>query len=198
MKKTNKLHNEEKLKEENRIKGILESYDLIEKEFIKSEQPDFIKGNVGLEITQVDTGQRFDAFMVNKENKTLDVLKYNKKYKKAGGRIIEKNNPYCLTPEEFDENGYAYILPGFDCIKSLEQTINSKLDKLERYQILDEYLLAVYAPFIINIFNICEYEDLIQNVQKNRKIKFSTIFIITNNNVVIFKQNTKTNIIFSQ
>lgn len=198
MKKTNKLHDEEKFKEENRIKGILESYGLIDKEFIKSEQPDFIKGNVGLEITQVDTGQSFDAFIVNKENKTLDVLKYNKKYKKAGGRIIEKNKPCGLAPENFDENGYAYILPGFDCIKSLEQAINSKLDKLEKYQILDEYLLAVYAPFIINIFNIGEYEDLIQNVQKNRKIKFSTIFIITNNNVVIFKQNTKTNIAFLQ
>lgn len=186
------------LKKKNRIKGILESYGLIEKDFIKFEGPDFIKDNVGLEVTQVNTYKSFDAFMHSKTNKKIDVLKYNKKYKKAGGRIIEKNKPCGLAPENFDENGYAYILPKIDCRKSLEQAINSKLDKLEKYQILDEYLLAVYAPFIINIFNIGEYEDLIQNVQKNRKIKFSTIFIITNNNVVIFKQNTKTNIAFLQ
>lgn len=186
---------ENKIFEEIKIKNLLFLHQQIESDFVKSESPDFIKDNLGLEVTQVDTKLGLSFFSDEQKEKQdrlkrNNVKKYNKKYIKAGGRIIRKKSPLFFKPEEFDENGNIYLSASISYDKSFKEALENKLIRLQKYTGIDNCYLAISAPFKITKQVIDDFNNIIQKEQEYDK-KYDIIFLITNEHIVKFYSNNE-------
>ena len=82
-------HNSDKVFFEYLIKNILLHYNIIDGDFIKSECPDFINNDIGLEITRADETLKFDGFIKKYPKvKTGNIEKFNKHFEENGGRVF--------------------------------------------------------------------------------------------------------------
>lgn len=188
------MYNKDKDYFEYLIKNILQKLKLIDDDFIKSEEPDFINDNIGLEITRADETLAFNGF-INKydKNNIKDILKFNEKFKECGGRVININDPIVKILKLKDtchyNDNYIYIIPcysnNFDFIN---KHIKRKLYKLNKNynNKLKVYYLGIYTPIYANEIMIEDEFKIIKSISKQYNKKFEKIFIIFLDKICVF------------
>lgn len=195
-----KNHDSDKNYYEELALQILLKKELIPNTFIKGETPDWHsnKDNIGIEVTNTDQSIEFSEWINNIENKEKkNIKKFNKKYKKLGGKILDINHPLVKildlkTAYNFDEN-YIYIIPSYDgSFKVIKEAIKRKMDKLNNnYTKFKDNRLAIFTTNIIT--NEIIQEELIEllNISNSKPTSFNTIYLITFENIFIININKK-------
>ena len=189
MKKNN--HDDNKMFIETLIKNVLEKFNLCNESFIKSEEPDWITNDmsVGLEVVEANETYEFDAFIQKYGNQYND--KFDEKYKALGGRIFNKDDVVVkilnLKGLPIGNKNKVYIIPvynnDFSCIN---RKVMEKLLKLEHYQKLDNYQLAIFTPILLKYNDLDEELELLIKISKNFKRKYLKIFVVSLCGIVNF------------
>lgn len=187
-------HDSDKIFFEFLIKNILLHYNIIDDKFVKSESPDFISENIGLEITRADPTLKFDGF-INKypEEKIGNIEKFNKKFELSGGKVFRKTDAIVEILGLVDTFGYhedyVYIIPSYkNSLDFINEKINNKIGKLNNTykKEIDIYYLTVFTTAYINEDMIKEEFVILDELQKNSQKQFDKIIIIFLDKICIF------------
>ena len=179
-------HDSDKIFFEYLIKNMLQSYNLVDADLKKSERPDFRNDNIGLEVTRADQTLEFKGF-TSKYNKGNigNIIKFNKNFKKCGGKVLKKTDPIVKILNLHDtfhyHEDYIYIIPGYsENFKFVNKKIEDKLKRLN--SIYDEdikhYYLGIFTPIYVLEDSIKKELDEIINIQEKYNKKFEKIIIV--------------------
>ncbi len=187
-------HNSDKYFFEYLIKNILLHYKIVEGNFIKSECPDFISQNIGLEIMRADETVKFNGF-INKypKEKIRNIKKFNKHFEENGGRVLKKTDIVVkllnLVDTFYYHENYVYIIPSYkDDFTFINKKIKNKIDKLNT--IYDFHVKTYYLGILTSIYATEKMiqEELVvltEMCKKNSK-HFDKIIIIFLDKICIF------------
>ena len=191
-------HNSDKDFFEYLVKNVLQYYNLIENDFQKSEEPDWISNKIGLEITRADQTLDFDGFIAKyPKEKITNIKKFNLKFQEVGGRIFKVTDPIVkiLNLKDtfyYDEN-YIYIIPSYkDDFDYVNKKVMNKLEKLNKNYNSDinTYYLGIFTP-------VYATEEMIKNelielceIQKEYKRKYEKIIIVFIDKICEFNLST--------
>lgn len=187
-------HNTDKYFFEYLIKNILLHYNIIEGDFIKSECPDFVSKDIGLEITRADKTLSFNGF-INKypKEKVHDIEKFNKHFEENGGRVFKKTAVIVKILNLVDtfcyHKDYVYITPLYkNDFTFVNKKISNKIDKLNTiYDInIKTYYLGVFTTVYTTEEMIQEELAILNEMNKNKSKQFDKIIIIFLDKICIF------------
>jgi len=170
------------------IKNILIKYKIININLKKGEKPDFTGDNFGLEITRAEKSKNFQEF-VSRYNKKEDVNtkidKFNKNYKKVGGKIIKKTDPLANYLEKNNildySDDYIYVIPSYkDDFNFINERIIDKLNKLNTVydKSIQHYYLGIFSTTYVLEDDIKNELSKIQNIQSKYIRKYEKIIIV--------------------
>lgn len=187
-------HNADKDFFEYLIKNILLHYNIIDGDFIKSECPDFINNDIGLEITRADATLNFDGFIKKyPKEKTGNIEKFNKHFEENGGRVFKKTDVIVkllnLVDTFYYHEDYVYIIPSYkNDFTFINEKISNKIDKLNTiYDVnIKTYYLGVFTTVYATEEMIQEELAILNEMNKNKSKQFDKIIIIFLDKICIF------------
>ena len=187
-------HNADKDFFEYLIKNILLYYNIIDGDFIKSECPDFINNDIGLEITRADETLKFDGFIKKYPKvKTGNIEKFNKHFEENGGRVFKKTDVIVkllnLVDTFYYHEDYVYIIPSYkNDFTFINEKISNKIDKLNSiYDVnIKTYYLGVFTTVYATEEMIQEELAILNEMNKNKSKQFDKIIIIFLDKICIF------------
>ena len=187
-------HNSDKDFFEYLIKNILLHYNIIDGYFIKSERPDFINNDIGLEITRADETLKFDGFIKKyPKEKTGNIEKFNKHFEENGGRVFKKTDVIVkllnLVDTFYYHEDYVYIIPSYkNDFTFINEKISNKIDKLNSiYDVnIKTYYLGVFTTVYATEEMIQEELVVLNEMNKNKSKQFDKIIIIFLDKICIF------------
>lgn len=187
-------HNSDKDFFEYLIKNILLHYNIIDGDFIKSECPDFINNDIGLEITRADETLKFDGFIKKYPKvKTGNIEKFNKHFEENGGRVFKKTDVLVkllnLVDTFYYHEDYVYVIPSYkNDFTFINEKISNKIDKLNSiYDVnIKTYYLGVFTTVYATEEMIQEELAILNEMNKNKSKQFDKIIIIFLDKICIF------------
>ena len=187
-------HNADKDFFEYLIKNILLYYNIIDGDFIKSECPDFINNDIGLEITRADETLKFDGFIKKYPKvKTGNIEKFNKHFEENGGRFFKKTDVIVkllnLVDTFYYHEDYVYIIPSYkNDFTFINEKISNKIDKLNSIYDgnIKTYYLGVFTTVYATEEMIQEELAILNEMNKNKSKQFDKIIIIFLDKICIF------------
>ena len=187
-------HNSDKDFFEYLIKNILLHYNIIDGDFIKSECPDFINNDIGLEITRADETLKFDGFIKKYPKvKTGNIEKFNKHFEENGGRVFKKTDVLVkllnLVDTFYYHEDYVYVIPSYkNDFTFINEKISNKIDKLNSiYDVnINTYYLGVFTTVYATEEMIQEELAILNEMNKNKSKQFDKIIIIFLDKICIF------------
>lgn len=162
------------------------------------EEPDWHndKDSVGIEITIADESLRFyrELEKVDKVD-TNKVKKFNKRYIRNGGRVITKQEAYCIGIEcsfKFNNN-YVYIIPAYDNnFENINKAIKNKTEKLNKnYKLFNQNNLFVFSHIRTRKELFQEELNEIIEIESKFEKKFNFIYICLTDCIAIFDLENK-------
>lgn len=192
-------HNTEKKYFELFALKLLEKYINMDiKKFEDKEEPDWQNDiiGVGIEVTRNSLGTKFwrELENVHKPISYKQINKFNKRFEKNGGRVINIKQARIIFQDKEVKDGfglnekYFYILPVYnDNFSEVNNSIEDKLDKLNKHynKKLQDNRLFIFTPIYIRKEMIEDEVIKINNIQEGHKRKFDTIYICTLNGLYI-------------
>ena len=187
-------HNADKDFFEYLIKNILLYYNIIVGDFIKSECPDFISKDIGLEITRADETLKFDGFINKYPKEKIDnIEKFNKQFEEKGGKVFKKTDVIVkllnLVDTFYYHEDYVYIIPSYkNDFTFINEKISNKIDKLNTIYDLNikTYYLGVFTTVYATEEMIQEELVVLNEMNKNKSKQFDKIIIIFLDKICIF------------
>ena len=187
-------HNADKDFFEYLIKNILLYYNIIDGNFIKSECPDFINNDIGLEITRADETLKFDGFIKKYPKvKTGNIEKFNKHFEENGGKVFKKTDVIVkllnLVDTFYYHEDYVYVIPSYkNDFTFINEKISNKIDKLNSiYDVnIKTYYLGVFTTVYATEEMIQEELVVLNEMNKNKSKQFDKIIIIFLDKICIF------------
>ena len=187
-------HNSDKVFFEYLIKNILLHSNIIDGDFIKSECPDFINNDIGLEITRADETLKFDGFIKKYPKvKTGNIEKFNKHFEENGGRVFKKTDVLVkllnLVDTFYYHEDYVYVNPSYkNDFTFINEKISNKIDKLNSiYNVnIKTYYLGVFTTVYATEEMIQEELAILNEMNKNKSKQFDKIIIIFLDKICIF------------
>lgn len=187
-------HNADKDFFEYLIKNILLYYNIIDGNFIKSECPDFISKDIGLEITRADETLKFDGFIKKfSKEKIGNIEKFNKRFEEKGGKVFKKTDVIVkllnLVDTFYYHEDYVYIIPSYkNDFTFINEKISNKIDKLNTiYDAnIKTYYLGVFTTVYATEEMIQEELAILNEMNKNKSKQFDKIIIIFLDKICIF------------
>lgn len=181
---------------------ILKEYQNVEIEkLIHDEKPDWqdINNSIGIEITRNSIGTQFwsELEKVKKPILDKDIEKFNKRFRKNGGRVIliEQariifNDKYKKDSFRFNEK-YFYIIPVYnDDFSEINRSLKEKLKKLnEIYKEMNDNRLFIFSPIYANKEMIENELQNIINTQNDKKRKFNIVYVCLLHELLVFNLN---------
>ena len=187
-------HNADKDFFEHLIKNILLYYNIIEGDFIKSECPDFVSKDIGLEITRADETLKFDGFINKYPKEKIDnIEKFNKHFEENGGKVFKKTDVIVkllnLVDTFYYHEDYVYIIASYkNNFSFINKKISNKIDKLNTIYDLNikTYYLGVFTTVYATEEMIQEELVVLNEMNKNKSKQFDKIIIIFLDKICIF------------
>lgn len=187
-------HNADKDFFEYLIKNILLYYNIIDGDLIKSECPDFISKDIGLEITRADETLKFDGFIKKyPKEKIGNIEKFNKQFEEKGGKVFKKTDVIVkllnLVDTFYYHEDYVYIIPSYkNDFTFINEKISNKIDKLNTiYDVnIKTYYLGVFTTVYATEEMIQEELVVLNEMNKNKSKQFDKIIIIFLDKICIF------------
>ncbi len=181
---------------------ILKEYQNVEIEkLIHDEKPDWqdINNSIGIEITRNSIGTQFwsELEKVKKPILDKDIEKFNKRFRKNGGRVIPIeqariifNDKYKKDSFRFNEK-YFYIIPVYnDDFSEINRSLKEKLKKLnEIYKEMNDNRLFIFSPIYANKEMIENELQNIINTQNDKKRKFNIVYVCLLHELLVFNLN---------
>lgn len=196
-------HDDDKIFNEKFAKEVLEKKGILSN-IIKSESPDLIikDKKIGIEVTKVFQNDGFDGYIKKYSQNIKNIERFNKGYKKNGGRVFHKNSAIVkilnLSTGPYS-NEYSYIIPSYqnNNFQHINNAILKKLDRLEnvysKRKDIETFHLAILTPMYFTISNVIKEIKEIEKLQTERKYKYDFIYIILiSGNIIIFNTKNKT------
>lgn len=186
---------EQKIEEERYILKTLEKNNIIETGYQKSELPDFIKNDKGIELTSCHYIWKEDSLKELPQN--IDEIKASKRKKilkrfiKDGGRKIPEGTLNVIFGKNkykiYDGNGYiSDKLSKEKFEKEITNAFEIKVNKLQKYQELSEYLLVIYSTGT-SYFNL-NYQEILEKfilMQSEYERKYAKVYLLNETNIII-------------
>lgn len=191
-------HNLEKEYYEQLALNLLESILRIDvSNFDDYEEPDWQndKDSIGIEITRDDESLKFYKELENVDKvNTVEVEKFNKRYRKNGGTVMTKGEAKSIGIEggsEFNEN-YVYIIPSYNNnFDDINNKIKNKIKKLNNnYKLFKQNNLFIFSHIRTKKELFKEELDKIIEIQSENN-KFDFIYICLTDCIVTFDLNNK-------
>ena len=187
-------HNSDKDFFEYLIKNILLHYNIIDGDFIKSECPDFINNDIGLEISRADETLKFDGFIKKYPKvKTGNIENFNKHFEENGDKVFKKTDVLVkllnLVDTFYYHEDYVYVIPSYkNDFTFINEKISNKIDKLNSiYDVnIKTYYLGVFTTVYATEEMIQEELAILNEMNKNKSKQFDKIIIIFLDKICIF------------
>ena len=180
-----KKHDADRIFFEYLVKDMLQNYKLVDDDFRKDEKPDFQNDNTGLEVTRADETLAFGgATLEFDKDRIKNIEKFNKKFRKLGGRVFRKTDPLVRVLGLRDTFGYhkdyVYIAPSYqNGFSFINKKIKDKIEKLNsEYVDLEHYYLGIFSPAYIAEDKIKQELGEIVDMQSGRNKKFEKVMIV--------------------
>lgn len=172
---------------------ILKEYQNVEIEkLIHDEKTDWqdINNSIGIEITRNSIGTQFwsELEKVKKPILDKDIEKFNKRFRKNGGRVIQIEQARIIFNDKYKKDSfgfnekYFYIIPVYnDDFSEINRSLKEKLKKLnEIYKEMKDNRLFIFSPIYANKEMIENELQNIINIQndKKKKIQYSLCLLI--------------------
>ena len=181
---------------------ILKEYQNVEIEkLIHDEKTDWQDKNnsIGIEITRNSIGTQFwsELEKVNKPIPDKDIEKFNKRFRKNGGRVIPIEQARIIFDDKdkkdsfrFNEK-YFYIIPVYnDDFSEINRSLKEKLKKLnEIYKEMNDNRLFIFSPIYANKEMIENELQNIINIQNDKKRKFNIVYVCLLHELLVFNLN---------
>lgn len=181
---------------------ILKEYQNVEIEkLIHDEKPDWqdINNSIGIEITRNSIGTQFwsELEKVKKPIPDKDIEKFNKRFRKNGGRVITIEQARIIFNDKnkkdsfrFNEK-YFYIIPVYnDDFLKINRSLKEKLKKLnEIYKEMNDNRLFIFSPIYANKEMIENELQNIINIQNDKKRKFNIVYVCLLHELLVFNLN---------
>ena len=181
---------------------ILKEYQNVEIEkLIHDEKPDWqdINNSIGIEITRNSIGTQFwsELEKVKKPIPDKDIEKFNKRFRKNGGRVIPIEQARIIFNDKdkkdsfrFNEK-YFYIITVYnDDFSEINRSLKEKLKKLnEIYKEMNDNRLFIFSPIYANKEMIENELKNIINIQNDKKRKFNIVYVCLLHELLVFNLN---------
>lgn len=181
---------------------ILKEYQNVEIEkLIHDEKPDWqdINNSIGIEITRNSIGTQFwsELEKVKKPIPDKDIEKFNKRFRKNGGRVIPIEQARIIFNDKdkkdsfrFNEK-YFYIIHVYnDDFSEINRSLKEKLKKLnEIYKEMNDNRLFIFSPIYANKEMIENELKNIINIQNDKKRKFNIVYVCLLHELLVFNLN---------
>ena len=181
---------------------ILKEYQNVEIEkLIHDEKTDWqdINNSIGIEITRNSIGTQFwsELEKVKKPIPDNDIEKFNKRFRKNGGRVITIEQARIIFNDKdkkdsfrFNEK-YFYIIPVYnDDFSEINRSLKEKLKKLnEIYKEMNDNRLFIFSPIYANKEMIENELQNIINIQNDKKRKFNIVYVCLLHELLVFNLN---------
>ena len=171
---------------------------------INDEKPDWqdISNSIGIEITRNSTGTQFwnELEKVNKPIPDKNIEKFNKKFRRNGGRVITIEEARIIYNDKgikdsfgFNEK-YFYIIPSYDDDFSIvNKSIKEKVKKLNDIysKNIKDNRLFIFSPIFALEENLDNELQSIITIQSDNKIKFNIVYVCLLHKLLVFNVKEK-------
>ena len=181
---------------------ILKEYQNVEIEkLIHDEKPDWqdINNSIGIEITRNSIGTQFwsELEKVKKPILDKDIEKFNKRFRKNGGRVIPIEQARIIFNDKYKKDSFRFnekyfsIIPVYnDDFSEINRSLKEKLKKLnEIYKEMNDNRLFIFSPIYANKEMIENELQNIINTQNDKKRKFNIVYVCLLHELLVFNLN---------